>query len=140
MDTARVIITPVGLLSDEERSSVRYTFSDATRAVVASGDSTSGVAVRCDPSTGEVRFERVFEREGEYHYTVRCEVKRSIPDFYPAELHTLIWDRLNEVPRVGEYLHGTGRDFVVTTLTEYPFRILVRSEGIKIPPCPQCGF
>jgi len=140
MDTARVIITPVGLMSDNERSHIRYTFTDGNGKDLALDNSSSGPVVKCDPVTGVARFERVYEKEGEYTYTVRCEVKRSIPEFYPAELHTLIWDRLDDLPRMGDYLHGSGKDIVVTSLSEYPFRIVVRSEGIKVPPCPQCGF
>jgi hypothetical protein len=140
MDTARVIITPVGLLSDLERSQIHYTFTDINGKELRGGTSSLGPLVRCNPSTGVAHFEHVYDKEGEYAYTVRCEVKRSIPDFYPSELHALIWERLDNLPRTGGYVRGSGKDIVVSTVGEYPFRIIVRSEGIKIPPCPQCGF
>ncbi len=131
-ESTHVVLSPVGLWSVQEREEVTFTVLDSAGRAIGSlpaGGGWSG-AVAKNVATGNAMFNALFEREGSYRFTAVCEVKRSIPAYYPDLVRDSVQAKLRR---------RLGTDLTVRTARAVPFTVVVRSGGRKLPPCEYCG-
>jgi hypothetical protein len=130
-ESTRVVVSPIGLWSDLERQSVEYVVNDAGgRTVYREGGVTEEMGCVVNRATGNAVFSKVFDREGEYTYTVVSRVRRAVPGYYPSIVRDSVQAKLQR--RLGDGLW-------VSTDRAYPFTVVVKTEGQRLPPCEYCG-
>ncbi len=130
-ESTRVVVSPIGLWSDRERQSVEYVVMDAGgRTICQEGVVTEEMGCVVNRTTGNAVFSKVFDREGEYTYTVVSRVRRAVPEYYPSIVRDSVQAKLQR--RLGD-------DLWVSTDRAYPFTVVVKTEGQRLPPCEYCG-
>ena len=130
-ESTRVVISPIGLWSDRERSTVEYVVKDAGgNTIYQEGRVTADMGCAVNRATGNAVFSKVFDREGEYTFTVVSRVRRAVPEYYPGIVRDSLQAKLQR--RLGD-------DLWVSTDRAYPFTVIVKTEGQRLPPCEYCG-